>query len=266
MDTTQDAIRYHCNSHGGVTDGWRPEERLWIGDHGDVWKEKAVYPPFLSKVRAVKKINKEQTNFSQSSQRELHALTTFSGDTVAERYIDEETFLTEPEAAIVTRQVATALQYMHINDFAHRDLKPSNILISSKGPSWHVKLADYGISRRATGAPVSTEYIRTSGYIAPELVDTSENYTAAVDMWALGAIVFCMLTGAPPFHKLDDMLEYCAKMRQFPTRSLRTSTGVACIDLILGAMEPVPAERLSISEVLEHDWLAVKTPIASETH
>lgn len=141
-----------------------------------------------------------------------------------------------------------------------------NILISSKGPSWHVKLADYGISRRATGAPVSTEYIRTSGYIAPELVDTAENYTAAVDVWALGAIVFCMLTGAPPFHKLDDMLEYCAKMRQFPTRLLRPSTGVTCIDLILGAMEPVPAERLSISEVLEHDWLAVKTPIASETH
>lgn len=84
MDTTQDAIRYHCNRHGGVTDGWHPEERLWIGDHGDVWKEKAVYPPSLSKVRAVKKINKEQTNFSQSSQRELHALATFSGDTVAE--------------------------------------------------------------------------------------------------------------------------------------------------------------------------------------
>lgn len=42
-----------------------------------------------------------------------------------QRYIDEETFLTEPEAAIVTRQVATALRYMHIHAFAHRDLKPS---------------------------------------------------------------------------------------------------------------------------------------------
>ena len=207
-----------------------------------------------------------------------------------QRYIDKGSLLVESEAVIITRQVATALQYMHTHGFAHRDLKPSvrsfhdhdllptaylgyqlmyatfkNILISSKGPSWHVKLADFGLSTSSTGAPVSNDYILTSGYIPPELVDTPDNYKAAVDVWALGAVVFCMLTGAPPFQKLDDMLGYCASIRHFPVRSLRTASGM-CIDLVLGAMEPEPAERLSISDVLDHKWLLVDPSAASQAH
>ena len=65
-----------------------------------------------------------------------------------------------------------------------------------------------------------------------------------------------LLVGKPPFHKLDDMLEYCAGIRKFPTSPLRASTRLS-IDFILRAMNPVPDKRMSILQVLNHEWLRI---------
>lgn len=93
--------------------------------------------------------------------------------------------------------------------------------------------------------------------MAPELFRSSEiSYTAAVDVWALGAVVYCMLTGAPPFESLDELFKFSTNLLQFPTRELGASTGF-CIDFVLGAMDSSPTKRLSIDQIMAHEWLSL---------
>lgn len=198
-----------------------------------------------------------------------------------QRYIELGMNFPGQQAPLITSQIASALQYMHSKGFIHRNLRPSvchycsspliqtisstdrhvnsrykNILVVTEGPEWSIKLADFGIATNVADPRPSTDYIRTSGFMPPEMVDSSQAYTAAIDVWALGAIVFCLLVGVPPFYKLDDMLGYCAGIRQFPTRILGCSSGYS-IDFILRAMDPRPQQRMSIQQVLDHEWLHI---------
>ncbi|KAK3401038.1 kinase-like domain-containing protein [Sordaria brevicollis] len=229
---------------------------LGRGPFERVWKEELLDVPTCRRVRCVKQIRKEEHNFIQSSRRELYALTTFSWDTDhgdLQQYIDRGVKFGDREASLITRQIASALKYMHAKLFVHRDLQPSNILVAAEGPVWSVKLADFGVATSIHDPELSSDYIRTSGYMAPELVDSKDAYTTAVDVWAMGAVAFCLLVGASPFYKLDDMLEYCAGIGPFPTRELGASSGFS-IDFILRAMDPVPHQRLSVQQALTHDW------------
>ncbi|KAJ5648572.1 kinase-like domain-containing protein [Penicillium lividum] len=140
----------------------------------------------------------------------------------------------ESEAASITAQVAQALQYMHQENFVHRDIKPKNILVSCPGPHWHVKVADFGIAKNTDGTGLETLEVGTHGYMAPELFgNSSDPYTAAVDVWALGAVTFCMRTGSSPFRNLQSLLDYARDYKtQFPIRQLRTSSAF-CTSFIL---------------------------------
>lgn len=93
--------------------------------------------------------------------------------------------------------------------------------------------------------------------MAPELFgDSSEQYTAAVDVWALGAVAFCLRTGNPPFRSVQHLMDYFRDHRvQFPIRQLGTSSAF-CMNFVLGTMAELPERRLTIEHVITHDWLA----------
>lgn len=182
-----------------------------------------------------------------------------------QQYIDGIAPFSEPISAGIAKQVAQALKYMHSQGFIHRDIKPQNILVVSKEkPTWRVKVSDFGIARDVeAGDSFFTHYIGTRGYMAPELFSSrsrsssagsgSGSYTAAVDVWGLEAVVYCLLTGAPPFDSLDELFMFSKGLVQFPTGELGASTGF-CIDFVLGAMNPAPTRRLSIDRILVHEW------------
>jgi hypothetical protein len=85
--------------------------------------------------------------------------------------------------------------YLHDQGIVHRDLKPANVFIESG----HLKVGDYGLSRRVSVSQGGdmTQGVGTPNYMAPEI--KSGNYTHSIDIYALGVILFEMLTGHPPF-------------------------------------------------------------------
>ncbi len=108
--------------------------------------------------------------------------------------------LSVADAVHVTLACAYALRHAHEQGIIHRDIKPDNILITSKGA---VKVADMGLakaleddlslSRTGTGAG-------TPHYMAPEQARDAKHVDGRSDIYALGTMLYCFLTGKPPFH------------------------------------------------------------------
>ena len=129
----------------------------------------------------------------------------------------------EPRRAVaLMAKVARALQYAHEQGILHRDLKPGNILLDAHGEPM---VGDFGLAKwlEPTGRLTHTPSIfGTPGYIAPEQVNGSDRkLTAAADVYGLGAVLFDLLSGRPPFtgeHALKTIQQAAEK----PAPKLRT--------------------------------------------
>ena len=129
----------------------------------------------------------------------------------------------EPRRAVaLMAKVARALQYAHEQGILHRDLKPGNILLDAHGEPM---VGDFGLAKwlEPTGRLTRTPSIfGTPGYIAPEQVNGSDRkLTAAADVYGLGAVLFDLLSGRPPFtgeHALKTIQQAAEK----PAPKLRT--------------------------------------------
>ncbi|RPA99840.1 kinase-like protein, partial [Choiromyces venosus 120613-1] len=135
--------------------------------------------------------------------------------------------LAEEVVQKITKQVLNGLQVMHENNIAHRDLKPQNIFVVSMSPVW-VKLGDFGISKLVLSNTAFRSKVGTDCYAAPEVIglDTdaeSSDYTNAVDIWALGCVVYELLTGEKLFRTLGDTSEYFWT-KAFPAQKLSKLT------------------------------------------
>jgi len=99
------------------------------------------------------------------------------------------------QISMFTRQMLQAMSYMHKHGYFHRDMKPENVLVSNG----QIKIADFGLAREVRSRPPYTNYVSTRWYRAPELLLHSPSYNSPVDVWAIGAIIVEMFTGAPLF-------------------------------------------------------------------
>lgn len=141
-------------------------------------------------------------------------------------------------------QVVSALQHIHTHGFFHRDIKPENVLISVQQPhhkssnstsqsqrliytppatppskhtpcSYIVKLADFGLAREIRSRPPYTSYVSTRWYRAPEVLLRAEEYSAPVDIWAVGAMAIEVATLRPIFpgtNEIDQLWRVCEVM------------------------------------------------------
>ncbi|RMG34496.1 MAG: serine/threonine protein kinase [Planctomycetota bacterium] len=102
------------------------------------------------------------------------------------------------EAVELGWQVCSALQYLHNVGIVHRDLKPSNIYISDEGL---VKLGDFGIALDTGKADITAVGMTVGSYLymAPEQIRGERSVSGKTDLYALGCLLFEMLTGRPPF-------------------------------------------------------------------
>jgi len=115
----------------------------------------------------------------------------------------------EPSIRNIIYQVLQGLALIHKFGYFHRDMKPENLLCM--GPDL-VKIADFGLVREIRSRPPYTEYVSTRWYRAPEVLMRSRNYSAPVDVWAVGCIMAELYTLTPLFpgsSELDEIFKIC---------------------------------------------------------
>jgi eukaryotic-like serine/threonine-protein kinase len=128
----------------------------------------------------------------------FYAMEYMDGGSV-EQMIKKKGRYTWEEAIACIKQVALALEYAHNHGIIHRDLKPANLFLGKDGL---VKLGDFGIARdtQATALTAAGRTVGTYAYMAPEQISGKPPVSRKTDLYALGCVMFEMLTGKPPFN------------------------------------------------------------------
>ncbi|MEZ5941849.1 MAG: serine/threonine-protein kinase [Planctomycetaceae bacterium] len=189
-------------------------------------------------------------------ERGLHYLVMayISGGNLAERIAS--TPLSYREVAELMYQVAVAVAFLNDSGIVHRDLKPANILLDGEGNP-HVtdfglvKVFDAGEGRTTTGIIVGTP-----AYMAPEQAwGSSEDVGPGCDIYSLGAILYELLTGRPPFGDtgpLDQLLRL-RDAEPLAPRSIRAAIPVELERICLHCLEKKPADRYQSAADLAAD-------------
>ncbi|CAI2353345.1 unnamed protein product [Caenorhabditis sp. 36 PRJEB53466] len=162
--------------------------------------------------------------------------------------------ISEVIAARFVRQLANALKYCHSKGVIHRDIKPENLLLDGK---LNLKLADFGWSVVADHSKRHT-LCGTMDYLAPEMV-SNQPHDFAVDIWAIGILLYEMLVGYAPFaHQTGDKLIARIKECRIYIPSC-VSDGAS--HLIKAIIKKEPHERLPLAEIMVHFWIKEKEPL-----
>jgi serine/threonine protein kinase len=188
-----------------------------------------------------------------------------AGETVAARLFREGRIAPE-EATWIAADIADALEAAHREGVVHRDVKPANVMLAPEGG---VRVMDFGIAAAEwQAASSSTGAIGTPSYVAPEQA-RGEPATPASDVYALGAMVYEMLSGRPPFVRETPLATALAHVRDEPVPIEDIVPGVpasvaATVD---AALRKDPADRPPSAAAMAsalRGATAVLPPIADE--
>ncbi len=159
------------------------------------------------------------------------------------------------EAARLVRALALAVHAAHRQGIVHRDLKPANVLLAEDGTP---KVTDFGLAKRLdeAGLTQTGAVLGTPSYMAPEqAVGDSRGVGPHTDVYALGAILYELLTGRPPFEgaTLLETLEQVRAQEPLPLRRLRSDVPRDLETICRKCLEKEPARRYASAQSLADD-------------
>jgi serine/threonine protein kinase len=159
-------------------------------------------------------------------------------------------------AAELVEAVARAVHHAHRRQVVHRDLKPANVLLTEDGTP---KIADFGLAKRldvGTGLTQTGTLLGTPRYMAPEQAEgLVHDVGPLTDVYALGTILYELLTGRPPFRgdSLLHTLEAVVHRKPAPPRDLCPETPRALEAVCLKCLEKAPGRRHASAEAVADD-------------
>ena len=199
--------------------------------------------------------------------------------------------LNEDEARDIFKQICSSVQHCHNNQIAHLDLKPENILLNtqSRSKKVSVKLCDFGHSfnfskyssisgQKHVLVPNQFFKVGTEQYRAPEMKNSYEVDLQCTDVWSLGVILFVMMTGFFPQVIVEKSALGCTdyeNLKYFMREDKHTVTLLnidlfqnygsdKCFSLLESMLDEDPESRISIDELLQHEWFNVNGQSADD--
>ena len=245
------------------------------GTYGSVWK---VRHKITKQIFAIKVINKKsiiQQNMLEQINKEIEIMYKLDHPNIIKLYThfeDDEDFclimeyaskgqlysfikkhkkLNQIMAKQFMKEIISAVKYMHSRSppIIHRDIKPENILIDKDGKC---KLADFGWASFDNVEENKETYCGTPEYLAPEMINRS-GHDKNVDIWALGILLFEMLTGRTPFSLIGEnnglfnsiSISSINWTDDFPFLAKDLVSKILCVN---------PKERLTLDQIINHQW------------
>ncbi|XP_062154872.1 serine/threonine-protein kinase ATG1a isoform X3 [Alnus glutinosa] len=260
--------------------------RIGSGSFAVVWRSRHRHSGVEV---AVKEINRKQLNpkVSENLLKEISILSTINNPNIIRLfeaietedriylvleycdggdladYIHRHSKVSETVARHFMKQLAAGLQILQEKHLIHRDLKPQNLLLSTREGTPLLKIGDFGFARSLMPQGLADTLCGSPLYMAPEIIQ-NQKYDAKADLWSVGAILFQLVTGKPPFDgnsqlQLFQNILTSTELR-FPQGALE-ELHPDCVDLCRSLLRQNPVERLTFKEFFNHRFLGEHRPI-----
>ncbi|KAL3868874.1 hypothetical protein ACJMK2_041630 [Sinanodonta woodiana] len=180
----------------------------------------------------------------------LHIVMEYAGGGELFNKLSNEGKFSEPEAKIIFSQIVAAVDHMHCQNIIHRDMKAENVFYA--GPRL-VKIGDFGFSISTRRDNPLNTFCGSPPYAAPELFKDESYIGIYVDVWALGILLFFMVTGIMPFRA--DTVAKLKKCILEGNYTIPSYVSDSCQFLIRSILKPMPQDRFGINEIKASEWL-----------
>ncbi|HVR83066.1 MAG TPA: serine/threonine-protein kinase, partial [Planctomycetota bacterium] len=235
-------------------------------------KDRTFVERFLREARAVAKLNHENIitgiDVGEANGHHYFVMEFVDGAPVT-GLMKRDGRLDEQRCLRIAIQVARALAHAHKNGIVHRDIKPENVMLT---PTGGAKLCDLGLAKQTKGdAEVTMDgtSVGTPNYISPEQARGEDKIDIRSDIYSLGASLYHMAVGAPPFSGANPMVVMTKHVTEFPESPKKRcpSLSEGFSSLVMKMMQKRREDRPQDPEALIHDLerLLNGEPIAAST-
>ncbi|HLY11218.1 MAG TPA: serine/threonine-protein kinase, partial [Planctomycetota bacterium] len=221
-------------------------------------KDRTFVERFLREARAVAKLNHENIitgiDVGEANGHHFFVMEFVDGAPVTS-LMKRDGRLDEQRCLRIAIQVARALAHAHKNGIVHRDIKPENIMLTATGSA---KLCDLGLAKQTKGdADVTMDgtSVGTPNYISPEQARGEDKIDIRSDLYSLGASLYHMAVGAPPFSGANPMVVMTKHVTEFPESPKKRcpSLSEGFSSLVMKMMQKRREDRPQDPETVIHD-------------
>lgn len=249
--------------------GWDPSLKRWLAIKVPRLPEPAARNHFLLEAEAAARLEHHGIvavyEAGTDGETPYIAMAQCRGPTLSKWLTDRSNPVGPRLAAQILLQLAEAVQYSHDHGILHRDIKPANILLFPDESSacrefpFVPRLGDFGLAKvleQDHSASGTTEIVGTPRYMAPEAINGSVSSAAATsDVYSLGAILYTLLTGQPPFAaaSVAETLRQIAEEDPVAPHIISSSAGLELSNVCQKCLEKSIDRRYSTAQELADD-------------